>query len=420
MPNRRTFQRFDIITVLEFNLMTAIAGTFAGITRNFSYEGFCVETQCVSFEQGDSMEIRLRHPHSDLTVSLPAYVVWKRTADKFAYLMGIKLKETELDTRLKMLEIMSAAGDLPVDSFLSEGSDEGIEHEKTATLSSDINQLETYRSEPEPAEANDEVTEPEAFIDEGLLSTEKELITGKISGDTFTEVFRAAQTAEPEEEYMPEPEEDVESDMLWPRVEEKADKAPYSITSVLKQLKGNRTFIYSSIAAVIVGVSVYAIFLILQRTGPAVNIPAPVPAQVPAQTALRQEEKIPDIVPPVQDAGDYKAAAPAVQQPDEQPVSKPAGSKQVEREVPASPPKLPDIRTADDQTRYIQVGAWKDPANAREMLQKIKKHYPDAYLTAGKKLNRVKIPAKNQAQVNSILRDIEDKFHVKALVSSVR
>lgn len=418
MPNRRTFQRFDIITVLEFNLMTAIAGTFAGITKNFSYEGFCVETQCVSFEQGDSMEVRLRHPHSDLTVSLPAYVVWKRTADKFAYLMGIKLKETELDTRLRMLEIMSAAGDLPVDSFLSGGSDEDFEHAETVTLSSDLNQLETYRSDPEPAEANDEETEPEAFIDEGLLSTEKEVITGTISGDTFTEVFRAAQTAEPEEEYMPE--EDVESDMLWPRAEEKADKAPYDITGILKQLKGNRTFIYSSIAAVIIGISIYAIFLILQRPDSGIKSPAPVPAQLPAETAFRQEEKIPNIVPPVQDAGDYKAAAPAIQQPDEQPVSKAVRSKQIEREVPASLPKPTDIRTADDQTRYIQVGAWKDPANAREMLQKIKKHYPAAYLTAGKKLNRVKIPAKNQAQVNSILKDIEDKFHVKALVSSVR
>jgi len=308
ITNRRNFQRFDIITVLEFKLLTALAGVFVGITRNFSYEGFCLETQCVTFEPGDSIELRLSHPHSDMTVSVPAYVVWKRTADKFACLMGIKLRETELETRFRMLEIMSAAGDVPVDSFLSGGRDAGNEYEETVPYVRDLEQLKTEQSAPATAEKYDEDTETEAVRDEGLLNTERDLITGNKPGDSFVEVLRAAQTETPGPEDMldEEAEEAVESDMPWPRENILKEKTGQTTGSaLLKQLLGNRTVMYSSIAAVIMGVSVYALFLIFQRPGIGVKSPAP----VPAQSAFRQEEERSHLAPQVQDAGDEAPAA---------------------------------------------------------------------------------------------------------------
>lgn len=411
IANRRAFRRFDIIAVLEFKLMTALAGTFAGITNNFSYEGFCVETQCATFEPGDNLELSLSHPHSDLTVSVPASVVWKKTADKFACLMGLKLKETELDKRLRMLEIMSAAGDVPVDSFLSDGSDEGTGDEETPSTAPYSDPLKKDIAVPEPEGTQEEDIEDESFRDEGLLGSEKNLLTGNKSGNFFNEVFKAAQTEGPEAEDMLD-EEVVKSDMTWPGNNDRKDETYQALAGsnhLLKQLLGNKTFIYTSITAVIIGISVYALFLIFQRPGNGIKSPAP----VPAQSAFQQEQEQSNILPPVQDAG-HNEAVPAIQVPDEHRIS---NSKILAPEVPAVLPVPPTTRTTDNKTRYIQVGAWRNPDNAREMLQKLKKYYPDAYLTPGKSFNKIKIPVTDKTRASKIMKDIEVKFKLKSFLT---
>ncbi|HBH62554.1 MAG TPA: hypothetical protein DDX85_12630 [Nitrospiraceae bacterium] len=418
IPNRRKFERFDIITVLEFKLLTKDGGVFMGITNNFSFEGFCLETQCVAFEPGDPLELRLRHPHSDLTISVPAHVVWKKTADKFATLLGIELKEPELDTRLRMLEIMSAAGDVPVDSFLSAGSDEGTAHEERVAPAHEIARLTTEKGAPEPAEMHDKNTESGESRDEELVSREMDVTPGEKSGEPFYEVFKAAQTEGREAEDLVN-EEAEKSDMPWPKdnaPEGDPDQASDGTPNLLTLLLRNRTFIYSSITAVIIGISVYALFSIFQRPDNDTKSPAP----VPAQSAFPQEEARSQVVPQLQDLGINRPVAPLIPPPDKQHLSTAAPSPAKKREVRAVPPKSPDTRTAVEQKQYIQVGAWTNPDNARDMLQRVKKYYPNAYMTAGRKFNRVKIPARNQAQVNSIIKDIEGKFHIKPLVTSVR
>ncbi len=411
MPNRRTFQRFNIITVLEFKLLTAIAVTFAGITRNFSYEGFCLETQCVTFEPGDSLEVSLSHPHSDLTVSIPAYVVWKSNADKFACLMGIKLREMELDTKLRMLEIMSAAGDVPVDSFLSDGSDDdGTWKEETGERMPDLNLLPADKAAPEQVKPDDEDTGPEVFRHEKPLSTQEGLFTEEKPVSSFNEVFKQAQTEGPEQDIMNE--EGLESDMPWPKVNAVEGKTARSALD-LKHLLGNKTFIYSSITVVLLAVCVYTLSLIFKIPDTVTITPVP----TPEQSTYRQEETLIRPVSPVEVAGDDKAAAPAIQPLDEQPISKTESSKATKQEVPAAVRQRPVINANNDKAQYVQVGAWRNPDNAKEMLQKIKKYYPDAYLIAGTKLNKVKIPVKDKTQGNMIIKDIENKFHIKPMLT---
>lgn len=117
---RRTSQRFNIILIIELILSKGLEQTFFGITNNFSYNGLCMETQCSDFEPGEDLEIRLKHPHSDLTVPVTGKVAWKNKADKFAFMTGIKLDEIDMDTRESMLEVMSSAGNVPVNFFLPE------------------------------------------------------------------------------------------------------------------------------------------------------------------------------------------------------------------------------------------------------------------------------------------------------------
>ncbi|MBI5665374.1 MAG: PilZ domain-containing protein [Nitrospirae bacterium] len=411
MPNRRAFQRFDVITVLEFKLLTAIAATFTGITRNFSYEGFCLETQCVTFEPGDSLEVSLRHPHHDLTVSVPALVVWKKNAEKFAYLMGIKLKETELDTRLRMLEIMSAAGEVPVDSFLSEGSDDGTGKEETGVQIPQLSLQPADKAASEPAETVDVDTGVEAFRDEKPLSIQEGLFTGKKPVSAFDEVLRQAQAEGPDDEDMIN-DEPLESDMPWPKADAAEEKTAHA-TNVLTKLIGNRMLIYSSSTLVLLAVLIYTLSLIIKS--PDISIKSPVP--VPAPSTSPQEEALIRPVPPAEIAGTDKAEAPAVQPPDEQHVSTTESSKPIEQDVPAASQQPPVISVKDDKAQYVQVGAWRNPENAKEMLQKIKELYPDAYLVSGTKLIKVKIPVKDKTQGNRIIKDIEGKFNIKPMLT---
>ena len=415
IPDRRAYQRFDITTVLEFKLLTEQGGTFVGITKNFSYEGFCLETQCVAFEPGDSLEVRLKHPHADLTVSVPATVVWKRNAEKFAYLMGIKLGETELDTRVKMLEIMSAAGEIPVDSFILGSSDDNrIEKEEAVARNLDLNALHIDEEVPEAPGTDDEDIKREHHRDEGLLSAEGELITGKKSGSAFKEVFDAAVYAEvPEAEDMLN-EEGMVSDMPWPKAKtrkEKTDQIYDGIALFLNKALRNRKVIYSSVAAVLIAVLVYAFSLIFKSPDEGIKTPAP------AQSTFHQEEERSLPVPPVEDTRSNEVTAPALQQPDAQQGPKEITPQETEPVVPPVSQQPPEIRTTDDQLPNIQVGAWKNPDNAREMLQKIKKYYPDAYLVAGKKFTKVKIPVESDSQGKEILKEIEDRFHIKPILN---
>ena len=413
IPNRRAFQRFNIITVLEFKLLTANEGPFAGITSNFSYEGLCLETQCITFEPGDSLEVRLRHPHSDMTVTFLAYVVWKTTADKFACLMGIKLRETELDTRLRMLEIMSVAGDVPVDSFLSDASDDNGSGE-TENRIPDLTLLTADKESTEPEETVEEDTGLEAFRVAEQLRSQEHLITEKKSVNSFDEVLKQAQAEGPEAEDMMN-EEALESDMPWPRSNAADEKTAYG-TNVLKKLLENRIVIYSSSTVVLLAVLIYALSLIFKR--PDISIKTPVP--VPAEPTYRQESPLNRPVLPVEVARNDKAEEPAIQQPDEEHISKTESSKTLKQEVPAASQQPPVVKANGEKTQYVQVGAWRNPDNAKEMLQKLNKYYPEAYLTTGTKLNKIKIPVKDKPHGNRIIKDIEDKFHIKPMLTTER
>lgn len=66
---------------------------------------------------------------------------------------------------------------------------------------------------------------------------------------------------------------------------------------------------------------------------------------------------------------------------------------------------------------YIQVGAWKYPDNAEKMLLKLKRNYPEAYITIENNLHKVRIPEiMNKKQGANISRDIEKKFNIKPMV----
>jgi len=122
MPdNRRTFKKFNIISVVEYKLLTENNDTYFGMMTNFSNGGFCLETQHSHLEPEDNLKLKFKHPESDLSVTCKGHVVWKEIIDNFKCLMGIQFEEMDIDNRINMLHIMSASGDIPIDTLLFDG-----------------------------------------------------------------------------------------------------------------------------------------------------------------------------------------------------------------------------------------------------------------------------------------------------------
>jgi hypothetical protein len=132
ISEKRAFERFDFFVVLEFKPFSEQAGSFLGITRNFSSDGFSFESQDFDLELGGTLECRFKQPdsdlmvsvpgeivwkESDLMVSVPGEIVWKESFNKLRCLTGIKFREIGVDVKNKILNIMSLAGEVPADFF---------------------------------------------------------------------------------------------------------------------------------------------------------------------------------------------------------------------------------------------------------------------------------------------------------------
>ena len=113
LSEKRAFERFDFFVVLEFKPFREQAGSFLGITRNFSSDGFSFESQDFDLGPGGTIECRFKQPESGLTVSVPGEIVWKDSANKLQCLTGVKFREIGEDLKNKILKIMSLAGDVP-------------------------------------------------------------------------------------------------------------------------------------------------------------------------------------------------------------------------------------------------------------------------------------------------------------------
>jgi hypothetical protein len=71
----------------------------------------------------------------------------------------------------------------------------------------------------------------------------------------------------------------------------------------------------------------------------------------------------------------------------------------------------------DKSEYYIQVGAWKNPDYAQEMLMKLNQYYPDAYITVKNNFHKIWIPVTlNNGQGADISKDIEKKFNIKPII----
>ena len=129
LDNKRKFHRFDNSIFVEFRPLKKTDEYTLGMIRNFSCAGFSFESQNNDIEPGEDLELKLKHPQSDLSVSVQGETVWKEISES-ACILGIKLKGMNKTAKSKMLEIISTAGKIYSDSFLYGEDEESLMRKK--------------------------------------------------------------------------------------------------------------------------------------------------------------------------------------------------------------------------------------------------------------------------------------------------
>ncbi|HDH11000.1 MAG TPA: PilZ domain-containing protein, partial [Nitrospirae bacterium] len=159
--DKRRHKRFEVFVVVEIKSLKTPANYYLGITRDFSFEGFSFESQSMNLEVGENVEFKFKHPQDSSYVFDTGIIVWKQKDNKFDCFMGVKFKEVDKAAKSKMLEILSFAGNIPVDSFLSDKGDKDIHVEETEATNHEffVDEPETTRRVEEVEAAHDEIFE---------------------------------------------------------------------------------------------------------------------------------------------------------------------------------------------------------------------------------------------------------------------
>ncbi len=405
---KRKFERFDIYLVTEFRPLKRLADPFIGITRNFSCGGLSFESQTFGLQPGENVQFKLRHPKTNLSVSNVGEIVWKKKTDKFDCLTGIKFKETDEATKSRMLEIMSAAGNIPLDSFLYGDSDERAmrnkNEERAAAKPADV----IKKLAPEPIKKINEVIDvpatPDKFKTEDTLDNKTSDTDIKVPGDKGSrkQIIR-----------------DIHNELLE-----------------MERARRKRIRVYIPVTVIAAFVLTLALYSLNKEPLTDFNKPVPdVPKSVSSQpiekkpaenTGIVQANKIlKETVPDIPKPAPPKAAK---KRPPKKTVNAQI-SKSLKKPVPAS--LKPATRRAIGEKRlnntrktttanigyFIQVGAWKNVKYARSILIRLKKNYPEAYIAVENNYNKIRIPdIKSKKHGAVILRNIEKKFRLKPVL----
>jgi hypothetical protein len=110
--NKREFERFDLSVITHFGPTDRATQKSLGLTKNFSREGLSLETRDFNFEPAQNLELELRSPRDNSTVSLEGNVVWRKKVSK-SRIAGIKLIFKDENIQNELLETISSYMDKP-------------------------------------------------------------------------------------------------------------------------------------------------------------------------------------------------------------------------------------------------------------------------------------------------------------------
>lgn len=385
--DQRAFKRFDIFSVVECKPLNQLnKSPFYGIMKNFSYGGFSMETQYDRLEPGQQLEFRLKDPHSELLVTEAGEIVWKDKASKFECRMGVKFSDADVENRIKMLEIASVSGGIPVDFFLSEetvenGVANATEEEADAAFSDEVRE----QLRPEAVQEDIEIVSSDA------IDNHEEPEEGKAEEAAVEEINE-------DDDYT---------------LDRETDEGDDDMASYRERPGGGKKWIYVVITLIAAAVLGYLLSPIYEKKGDELRSQG----KAPTETAGKQDIGI--ITSPVTITDELSSKGNPVEIEEQNPVL-PAEEpvKPVETVRPVTPPPaLSPVRANSGKEYFIQAGAWKNPAYAKEMLTKLKKRYPDTYMIDENGFHKIRIPGiRSETEGNKIIRAIQETFMITPLL----
>lgn len=362
LADQRSFKRVNMFIVGEFRDAARPESPFFGITRNISCGGISFESQHYPLGPGDSLHCIFKETGSDRVVSSVGEIVWKKDSDKFDCLTGVKFTDVDCSPDNEMLNLLSAAGRVPVSAFLTGGAAEGSS--ESGWEDDSAQRVLAARDIPASTGGDEETAEHE-----------------------YSDRSQKDERRDVRESYGFKGLELMEEGRSWIRYYLLPAIALFLIFGImLTSRMGSRT----------------------EEDGPLSDVAREAPAVVNQETvrasgeseAVKQEAD--EEQSPAGFASEDRTAGPVpLQQSPVDPVEKP----------------LTGAAVGGGTGYYIQVGAWKNPAYASSFLKKLRTHYPDAYGETEGRFHKIKIPRiASEREGARIVSDIKKKFNITPLL----
>jgi len=103
---KRKVERSNNVLIVNFRHLRKLNGYLLGITNNYSNQGVSFETDRLESHPGDVLELILKHPYSQLSVTVTGQVVWKLDG-WYKCMTGVKLIGMDQEANSKIKEFMA-------------------------------------------------------------------------------------------------------------------------------------------------------------------------------------------------------------------------------------------------------------------------------------------------------------------------
>ena len=103
MSERRKFMRFDVSLDVAFKISNGSEKYFTGVTKNFSRNGLCFESDMFGPALKTPMELSVKLPGQDKFVSVSGNVAWEEQFKDKCWI-GIELEEMNKEAKSRILD----------------------------------------------------------------------------------------------------------------------------------------------------------------------------------------------------------------------------------------------------------------------------------------------------------------------------
>jgi hypothetical protein len=116
--SKRMYRRFDLPLIVKFRPANGKTMYSLGLLKNISCEGLNLEARGFNFITHENLELELKFPQGNSSVSLSGDVMWKKQDGRVNY-AGIKFRQQNEDIRNEIIEKISHHTSIPVESFFN-------------------------------------------------------------------------------------------------------------------------------------------------------------------------------------------------------------------------------------------------------------------------------------------------------------